>query len=112
MLLRDTWEVFPYSSRSARRQDLDHTKPYRPGEKDQTRAGNLGPLSRKAHRGKTHGGWQVEQPRPGIFWWTSPSGHRYRIGPNGTIRIGRNPRHHFFEQAMWKFDRERDGPAP
>ncbi|MGC3995937.1 MAG: hypothetical protein QM779_17785 [Propionicimonas sp.] len=81
VLLRDTWEVFPHSSRSARKQDLDHTIPWRPGVRGQTRAGNLGPLSRKAHRGKTHGGWRVDQPRPGVFWWTSPAGYRYRVVP-------------------------------
>jgi hypothetical protein len=84
ILLRDQIEVFPYSCRSARRQDLDHTVPYRAGVTGQTRASNLGPLSRKAHRGKTHGGWRLEQPRPGIFWWTSPAGHQYRVGPGGT----------------------------
>ena len=87
VLLRDTYEVFPYSSRPARNKDLDHTRPFRSGGRGQTRAGNLGPLSRKVHRAKTHGGWKLEQPRPGIFWWTAPSGYRYQVGPNGTDRL-------------------------
>jgi hypothetical protein len=28
---------------------------------------NLGPLSRKAHRAKTHGKWKPQQTAPGIF---------------------------------------------
>ncbi|HEY3340016.1 MAG TPA: hypothetical protein VGK18_16065 [Propionicimonas sp.] len=56
VLLRDTYEAFPYSSRKARAGDLDHTDPYRPGRKRQTRASNLGSLWRKPHRAKTHAG--------------------------------------------------------
>jgi hypothetical protein len=106
VLLRDQFEVFPYSSRTPREADLDHTIPYRAGVTGQTRASNLGPLSRKPHRAKTHAGWLLEQPTPGIFWWTTPTGQRYRIGPNGTIRIGRRRRHQAYEQALWDADHE------
>lgn len=85
VVLRDSCEVFPFSSRSARRGQQDHTKPYRPGVKSQTRAANLGALSTKVHRAKTHGRWRLQQPRPGIFWWTSPAGNRYRVGPGGSL---------------------------
>ena len=111
MLLRDTYEVFPYSSRAAREGDLDHTVPFRPGGKGQTRASNLGPLSRKPHRAKTHAGWDLEQPGPGIFWWEAPNGERYRVGPNGTIRIGRDPSHRAFERALWDADHELGPPV-
>lgn len=109
VLLRDTVEVFPFSSRPPRAADLDHTVPYRPGGKRQTRASNLGPLSRKPHRAKTHAGWQLEQPKPGVFWWRTPTGERYRVGPNGTMRIGRNPRHQAYEQALWNSDHDVGG---
>ena len=109
ILLRDTFEVFPFSSRPARGTDLDHTRPYRAGEKDQTRAANLGPLSRKAHRAKTHGGWHLDQPTPGIFWWTTPSGDHYRVGPNGTSRHFTTPRHRRFDEALWRSDHD---PGP
>lgn len=112
VLLRDTWEVFPYSSRSSRRQDLDHSRPYRPGGKGQTRPGNLGPLSRKVHRGKTHGGWRLTQPKPGIFWWTSPTGQTYRVTPHGTTAMYRNPRTRRYDRLLWRRDHDRDGPAP
>lgn len=82
--LRDVCEVFPYSARSARRLDLDHTIPFVPGVPVQTRPGNLGPLTRGVHRAKTAGRWRLRQPRPGIFWWRSSTGQRYRVGPSGT----------------------------
>jgi hypothetical protein len=105
VLLRDRVEIFPFSSRLARNQQLDHTKPYRNGVAGQTRAANLGPLSTKAHRGKTHGHWRLDQPRAGVFWWKSPAGFEYRVGPHGTTRIdddgllGRA-----FRNALWKHD--------
>jgi hypothetical protein len=110
VVLRDPVEVFPFSSRSPRSQDLDHTVPFVPGGKRQTRAANLGPLSRKAHRAKTHGGWQLEQPKPGVFWWRSPTGHEYRVSPSGTARIGRDERFGLFEDALRRLDRERGKP--
>ena len=84
VVLRDRFEVFPYSSREARGVDLDHTRPYRAGRPGQTRASNLGPLSRRAHRVKTHGGWQLTQPAPGVFKWTTRWGQSFTIDPNGT----------------------------
>ena len=108
VLLRDGFEVFPYSSRPARAKDLDHTVPYRPGVPEQTRAENLGPLSRRVHRAKTHGGWQLSQPGPGIFWWTTPSGYRYRVGPSGTARFGdsRDPGLRAMGRLQWVLDSE------
>jgi hypothetical protein len=100
VILRDTYEVFPYSARSARNQDLDHTIPFREGAEGQTRASNLGPLSRKAHRGKTHGGWQLEQPKPGVFHWESPGGYHYRVNRNGTFRQGDDP----LSRIVWDAD--------
>lgn len=57
--LRNPVEVFPWSTRRCRGLDLDHTQPWRPpgGEPGgPTHPDNLGPLTRKAHRAKTHGG--------------------------------------------------------
>ncbi|WP_179229194.1 DUF222 domain-containing protein [Parenemella sanctibonifatiensis] len=52
-----------------------------------TRLENLGPLDRKPHRAKTHGGWQVCQPSPGVFIWTSPLGLKYLVTPSHTWLI-------------------------
>jgi hypothetical protein len=101
VLMRDTYEVFPYSSRPSRGKDFDHTIPYRPGGRRQTRASNLGPLSRRVHRAKTHGGWALGQPRPGIFWWTTPSGYCYRVGPTGTLAGS---------ELLWNLDHRGDPP--
>ena len=95
VIARDRYEVFPYSSRPARSQDLDHTQEFdltspraadSPGAA-QTRPANLGPLSRKAHRAKTFGAWRLDQPRPGVFWWHSPGGVTYRVSPKGTKQV-------------------------
>jgi len=84
VLARDAWEAFPYSSREARHLDLDHVDPYIPGHPDQTRASNLAPLSRRSHRVKTHAGWILEQPEPGVFYWRTGLGQTFRVGPDGT----------------------------
>jgi hypothetical protein len=87
VVVRDRFEVFPYSCRDARRAELDHTIPYRRGARGQTRASNLGPLTTRSHRAKTHGGWHLWQPRPGVFWWRSPRHQLYRVGPDGTLNL-------------------------
>jgi hypothetical protein len=107
VLGRDRFEVFPYSSREARGCDLDHTVPYVEGESGQTRPSNLGPLTRRAHRGKTHAGWTLDQPCPGIFWWTSPRGQTYRVAPDGTTNLTSA-----VERLMlWELDRQLGEPV-
>lgn len=92
VVLRNPTEVFPGSSRAARGCDLDHTIPYIPGgPPGQTRPGNLGPLTRTVHRAKTHADWQLRQPVPGVFYWISPLGYRYRVDPTGTHQIEDSP---------------------
>ncbi|MEL4506074.1 DUF222 domain-containing protein [Luteococcus sp. H138] len=138
VLLRNPWEVFPWSTRTSKGLDLDHTVPWQPGKKaprqargagvassdrvttvaepveapcagppnpttmaepveaspptratGQTRPDNLGPLSRLAHRAKTHFGWRLHQPLPGIFLWQTPLGYRYLRTPGRTLDLGR-----------------------
>jgi len=86
VILRDTYEVFPWSSREARTLDMDHTIPYQPGRgrSRQTTPSNLGPLSRKVHRVKTHAGWQLDQPQPGTFVWHTPAGQRVLVNHTGS----------------------------
>jgi len=87
--LRDGCEIFPWSSIEARHLDLDHTDEYQPGQTGQTRPSNLGPLSRRAHRAKTHNNWQLTQLRPGIYYWQTPQGQAFLVGPMGTIQLHR-----------------------
>lgn len=44
----------------------------------------LGPLSRRQHRAKTHGGWQADQIHPGVFLWRSPLGTVSITTPSGS----------------------------
>ena len=97
VLLRQPTDVFPFGSTPSRGLDLDHTDPYRhgTGEHGQTRVDNLGPLTRRPHRAKTHAGWTVKQVIPGCFLWRSPLGlhlpqNRRRPDlPAGTQRLPR-----------------------
>jgi len=84
---RDRTCVHPTCDTSAWSSELDHTTPYRPGSSDggRTAAHNLGPLSKGCHLIKTHAGFQLEQPSPGEFWWTTPTGHRYTRQPAAPI---------------------------
>jgi len=86
VLLANPHSVFPWSATESRHCDLDHTTPYQPGAPAQTRPDNLGPLTRKAHRIKTHAGWQLTQPKPGVYIWTSPTGQTHQVDTTGTHR--------------------------
>jgi hypothetical protein len=86
VLLAHPQECFPYSSRETRHLDLDHIRPYVPGVSGQTSPANLAPLSRRAHRLKTHAGWQFDHPDLGTYVWRSPAGQQAAVSPHGTIR--------------------------
>jgi hypothetical protein len=58
--------------------DLDHTTPHPQGPTDEC---NLGPKCRTHHRAKQAPGWKVEQPAPGLFRWTLPSGRTHTTHP-------------------------------
>lgn len=93
---RNPHEVFPWASRASKGLDLDHTRAYQHGPgapPGQTCPDNLGPLSRRAHNAKTHGGWRVEQPGPGVYVWTSPLGYRYRVDQTGSHELAPPGRH-------------------
>jgi len=87
VLLRNPHDVFPYSSIESRHLDLDHTIPYLAGQPNQTRPDNLGPLSRKAHRLKTHAGWHLDQPAPGVFIWQTPAKQTVQVDHTGSHPI-------------------------
>ncbi|HET6165620.1 MAG TPA: hypothetical protein VFE07_02225 [Marmoricola sp.] len=77
-------DTFPFASSTSRRMQLDHTKEYRPGAPGQSRIGNYGPMITFHHRIKTHSGWHVEQPYPGIYVWRDPYGALYLVDHTGT----------------------------
>ncbi|MDO5677356.1 MAG: DUF222 domain-containing protein [Propionibacteriaceae bacterium] len=85
---RNPVDVYPYGTRRSRSCQLDHTVEFRTfGPPGQTHPANLGPLSIKAHRGKTHGDFRMQQVSPGVFDWITPAGYRYLVGPSGTQPI-------------------------
>jgi len=91
-------DCFPYASATGRGLDVDHTERFRhrPGPDPngrpppgQTGPGNLGKLTRRHHRLKTHaGGWHVRQPYPGIWIWRTPHHRYYLVDHTGTRRLG------------------------
>lgn len=89
-------DVFPYGSASTNRPDgwrsmqIDHTVPWKSGGAGgETGVGNYGPLTAFHHNLKTHCGWDVQQPYPGIYVWRDPSGAFYLVDHTGTRRLGR-----------------------
>lgn len=85
LLLAFPTEMFPFSNRAtARFMDFDHTERFRSGRRRQTRLGNLCPFSRRPHRGKTAGVWDVKQHSVGVLTWTSPLKYVYEVSPSGT----------------------------
>lgn len=87
---RNPYDVFPWSARTSKGLDLDHTRPYQhgPGKPaGQTNPDNLGPLSRRPHRARTHSGWEIAQPFPGVYEWRSPLGFRYQVDASGSQEL-------------------------
>lgn len=88
-------DVFPFANHTGpltgttgAGKQVDHTVPYDPhGPPGQSRIGNYGPMTTLHHRIKTFGGWQVQQPFPGIYLWRDPHGATYLVDHTGTRRI-------------------------
>jgi Domain of unknown function (DUF222) len=79
VIARDQTCRFPTCTRPAEGCDLDHSIPFQQG--GSTSAANLGPVHRGHHNDKTHHSWRLQQPEPGRFVWTAPTGHRYEVDP-------------------------------
>ncbi|MFP5334135.1 MAG: DUF222 domain-containing protein [Actinomycetes bacterium] len=79
--VRDATCIGPAHWHPARGTELDHTVDYRrrdhTGRLGTTSHTNLGSACKRIHNAKTHGGWQLTQPTPGTFVWTSPTGRLY-----------------------------------
>lgn len=83
-------DVFPYSPRTATRTevDFDHSTAYDPtGPPGQTGPHNSGPLRRRHHRWKTHGGYRCRTISPGRHLWQTPHGLSYLVDRDGTRRL-------------------------
>jgi hypothetical protein len=83
-------ETFPFSPRTATRDDVDfdHTNPFDDtGPPGQTGTHNSGPLRRRHHRWKTHGGFRCRPAGPGRHLWQTPHGDCYLLDHHGTTRL-------------------------
>ncbi len=69
----------PMCRRPSVRADFEHNTPYDQG--GMSCLCNGGPKCRHEHRLKQHPRWTVEQPTPGTFRWTTPSGRQYTTEP-------------------------------
>ncbi|HVK26894.1 MAG TPA: DUF222 domain-containing protein [Nocardioides sp.] len=78
-------DTFPYAANLGKKVDIDHQVPYSEG--GPTSTDNLGPLTRTHHRIKTHAGWDVRQPFPGIVIWRDPHGAHYLVDQTGTRQV-------------------------
>lgn len=79
VVMRDGTCRFPYCTHPATGSDLDHAIPYPEGP---TAVTNLHAVSRRHHRAKTQGRWQVSlDPDTATTTWTSPLGRTYRTRP-------------------------------
>ena len=67
------------------------------GPPGQTAPDKLGPFAQPEHNLKTHGGWQVRQPAPGVFLWRTPHGWIHLVTNAGTHNLGTTPTAH----ALW-----------
>lgn len=80
---RDGTCVRPGCSTPAVHCEVDHTVPFGPvqapgsAEDGPTAHDNLGCLCKREHLLKTHAGFVLRQVAPGVFEWTTPTGHRY-----------------------------------
>lgn len=72
---RDAVCIGPACHHAAHGTQLDHTVDHAAG--GPTADANLGSPCQRWHNAKTHGGWRLQQPAPGVFAWTSPTGRHY-----------------------------------
>ena len=77
---RDVTCRFGPCGQPAWRADLDHTVPWQKG--GLTCGCNLGGCCRTHHKVKQLRGWNLEQPQPGVFVWTTPAGRSYQVRPD------------------------------
>lgn len=82
VIARDVTCRFPTCSWTAEACQLDHNVPFETdGTGGATAHHNLGPLHHRHHNDKTHHGFELSQPEPGLFVITTPAGLTYHVDP-------------------------------
>ena len=77
-------DVYPWAVSVGRKVDLDHTIPWPFGH---TEIANLAKLTRRHHRIKTHGGWDVDRLPGDRYLWRSPHGRYVLVDNHGTHEV-------------------------
>ncbi|GAB3026640.1 hypothetical protein GCM10011376_13300 [Nocardioides flavus (ex Wang et al. 2016)] len=98
-------DCFPFTPRTATRGgvDFDHAIPFDDtGPPGQTGPHNSGPLRRRHHRTKTHGGITTRVVGPGRHLWRTPHGQAFLVDHTGTRRLSK-------DQASAMADAIKDG---
>jgi hypothetical protein len=81
-------DYWPYATSTSRNVDYDHPTPYdAQGPPGQTGTQNSGPLGRRHHRWKTHGGYRVRQCGVGRYCVLTPHGLGFLVDHRGTRSI-------------------------
>lgn len=81
-------DYWPWATSTSRNVDYDHPTAYdAQGPPGQTGTHNSGPLGRRHHRWKTHGGYRVRQCGAGRYVVLSPHGLGVLVDHRGTRRI-------------------------
>jgi hypothetical protein len=75
--------------RPAESCDTDHTHDHAKG--GATSPENLGPACRHHNLMKLNGGWTLDQPKPGYFVWTTPTGRRFDVEPQPVVEPTPDP---------------------
>jgi hypothetical protein len=76
-------------SRPAESCELDHTQDYAQG--GPTATDNLGPACRHHNLMKFEGGWKLDQPEPGFYVWSTPTGRRFEVKPEPVVEPTPDP---------------------
>jgi hypothetical protein len=75
--------------RPAESCETDHTQDYSLG--GATSVDNLGPACKHHNLMKLNGGWTLNQPEPGYFVWTTPTGRRFEVEPEPVVEPTPDP---------------------
>lgn len=89
LVARDQRCMFPGCAAAAIHCDIDHRIPHSKGGR--TSSKNCGPLCRRHHRLKTHGGWLVEVRSDGSVMWTAPTGQRFIVDMPSQVWVSAEP---------------------
>jgi hypothetical protein len=101
--LRWGGDAFPHATRTTRNVDYDHPVSYKPhGPPGQTNSRTGQPLSRTAHRAKTHLGYRCTPLPTGEVLWRTPHGLHRIVDGTGTHQIDAS------EYAAWLSDKPLD----